>query len=77
LLVWVALIENIGNNSTQHGIAQVFQTLVVDVLLALFTESKRLVHQSSLIEPDVARQKTQNVSELQKRLLFLLEEEPK
>jgi len=53
LLVGIALVEDVGNHSTQHRIAQILQSLIVDMLCPFLMERKRLVHQRRLVERNV------------------------
>ena len=77
LLVTIVLVENVGDNGTQHGVAQELKTLIVNVMMVLlFMVCLRLVHQRQFVQPDVPRIETHNGLKPQKRLLLTNEKKP-
>ena len=70
-LVGEMMIDNLAHDSTQHGIAQELQPLVVERSPALSMRKHRLVHQGFLVKSDVMRIEAQHITKSATKRLFL------
>ena len=69
------LIDNVSDDGIEQGIAQEFQTFVIQGLSFVVTTAYTLVHQSLTIVADFMGIETHDVIKRRKKLLLLAERE--
>ena len=67
------MVDYLAHDGVEHGIAQKFQTFVVDGRSALAVRQHRLVHQGFLVQADVVRIEAQHITKGAIKLLLLAE----
>jgi len=68
------MIEDVAHHSLDDGIAQVFESLIVFLLLTLTVIVERTVHECLAIDRDFARIESQDTAQLATKLLVAAEE---
>ncbi len=74
LLTGKLVVENVAHHGLDDGIAQIFESLIVFLLLALAVVVERTVHERLAVDGDLARIESQDTAQLATKLLVAAEE---
>lgn len=74
LLTGKLVVENVAHHGLDDGIAQIFESLIVFLLLALAIVVERTVHERLAVDGNLARIESQDTAQLATKLLVAAEE---